>query len=148
MDTGQYDKAADSVHRLLSLARASEMKEFLIRGQWIQSLIDIQYQRYEDALNVLVHASNLAEETNSRLSQYIIQIQKSYVYHISGNSPASRDAMSYAQKIQKRLAESLPDEKTRQAFLDTPHAHHLQEMVEANSKRRVKLKENPGDDEK
>lgn len=148
MDTGQYDTATDSLRRLLNLARASEMKEFLIRGQWLQSLLDIQDQRYEDALNVLVQASNLAEETNSRLSQYIIQIQKSYVYHISGNSPASRDAMGYAQKIQKRLAESLPDDKTRQAFLNTQHAHHLQEMDEANSKSRVTLKENPGDDTK
>jgi hypothetical protein len=124
------------------------MKEFIIRGQWLQSLLDIHNERYEDALNVLIQASNLAEETDSRLSQYIIQIQKSYVYHISDNGPASRDAMSYARKIQNRLAESLPDEQTRQAFLNAPHAHHLQEMVEANTSKRVKLNGKGGDTKK
>ena len=63
----------------------------------------------------------------------MIQIQKSYVYHLSGNNPASRDAMIYAQKIEKRLADSLPDESTRQVFLKTPHALHLQNMVKVNT---------------
>jgi hypothetical protein len=80
-----------------------------------------------------VQASNLAEQIDSRLSQYVIQIQKSYVYHLSNNGPASRDAMIYAQKIEKRLADSLPDETTRQAFMKTPHALHLQKMVQVNS---------------
>jgi class 3 adenylate cyclase/tetratricopeptide (TPR) repeat protein len=145
MDTEQCDKAKASLQRLLGLALASEMKEFVIRGQWLQSLIEIHDKRYDEALNILVQASNLAEETNSRLSQYIIQIQKAYVYHLSGNSPASRDAMSYAQKIQKRLVDSLPDDETRQAFLNTPHAHHLREIVEANTKNRTKRKSQAGE---
>ncbi|MEW5957522.1 MAG: adenylate/guanylate cyclase domain-containing protein [Chloroflexota bacterium] len=148
MDTQQCDQAVACLQRLLGLALASEMKEFVIRGQWLQSLIDIHYRRYDDALNILVQASNLAEETNSRLSQYIIQIQKAYVYHLSGNSPASRDAMSYAQKIQKRLADSLPDEATRQAFLNNPNAHLLQKVIEANAKSRAKRKVQDGDGEK
>ena len=132
IDTDQWAKAETSLARLLGLARASEMKEFIVRGQWLESLLHIHQQQYEEALNVLIQASNLAEQTDSRLSQYVIQIQKSYVYHLSGNGAASRDAMAYAQKIEKRLADSLPDEATRRAFLKSYHAHHLQEMAEAN----------------
>jgi hypothetical protein len=121
------------------------MKEFMARAQWLQSLIDIQYNRYDAALEVLIEASNLAEQIDSRLSQYIIQIQKSYVYHISGNGPASRDAVAYAQKIQKRLLETSPDEPTRQAFLKTAHAQHLLEMIEANASSQAKVKSPVGD---
>ncbi len=145
MDTDQWDKAQENLQTMLALAVASEMKEFVVRAQWLQSLLDIHEQRYEDALNILIQASNLAEQIDSRLSQYLIQIQKSYVYLISGNRPASRDAMAYAQKIQKRLVDSLPDETTSQAFLNNPHARHLQEIVEANAQNRVKLEGPVGD---
>ncbi len=133
VDTDQWDQAEASLGRMKDLATASEMMEFITRAQWLQSLLDIHDGRYEEAINVLVQASNLAEQSDSRLSQYVIQIQKSYVYHLSDNSPASRDAMIYAQKIEKRLADSLPDETTRQAFMKTPHALHLQEMVQVNT---------------
>ena len=111
------------------------MKEFIARGQWLQSLLHIHHQQFDEALNLLVQASNLAEQTNSRLSQYVIQIQKSYVYHVTGNSPASRDAMTYAQKIEKRLVDSLADDATRRTFLDSYHARHLQEIVAANTQK-------------
>ncbi|NJN93307.1 MAG: tetratricopeptide repeat protein [Anaerolineales bacterium] len=133
MDTHQWPKAEESLNRLSTLAQASDMKEFTVRAQWLQSLLDIHHKRYPAALDVLIAASDLAEQIDSRWSQYIIQIQKSYVYHISGNSAASRDAITYAQKIQKRLLETLPDEPIRQAFLDNAHSKHLQEMVEANA---------------
>ncbi|GAB4410593.1 MAG: adenylate/guanylate cyclase domain-containing protein [Anaerolineae bacterium] len=145
MDTHQWAKAEASLGRLSTLAQASDMKEFMVRAQWLQSLLDIHHKRYGAALDALINASDLAEQIDSRLSQYIIQIQKSYVYHLSGNSPASRDAITYAQKIQKRLLETLPDESTRQAFLDNAHSKHLQEMVEANASSQVKVKSIVGD---
>lgn len=145
MDTHAWDKAEESLGRLSALAQASDMKEFMARAQWLQSLLDIHYKRYDAALEVLIAASDLAEQIDSRLSQYIIQIQKSYVYHISGNPPASRDAMVYAQKIQKRLLETLSDEPARQAFLDNAHSCHLQEMIEANSSSPAKVKSLVGD---
>jgi hypothetical protein len=145
MDTQAWDKAEESLRRLSALAQASDMKEFMARAQWLQSLLDIHHKRYDAALEVLIAASDLAEQIDSRLSQYIIQIQKSYVYHVSGNPPASRDAMVYAQKIQKRLLETLPDESTKQAFLANAHSRHLQEMIEANSGSPAKVKSLVGD---
>lgn len=145
MDTHQWAKAETSLGRLSTLAQASDMKEFMVRAQWLQSLLDIHHKHYAAALDALISASDLAEQIDSRLSQYIIQIQKSYVYHLSGNPPASRDAITYAQKIQKRLLETLPDESTRQAFLDNAHSKHLQEMVEANASSQVKVKSIVGD---
>jgi ATP/maltotriose-dependent transcriptional regulator MalT len=133
IDSNQWDQAEASLARMTALGTASEMKEFITRAQWLRSLLEIQAGRYDDAINVLVQASNLAEQTDSRLNQYIIQIQKSYVYHLSGNNPASRDAMIYAQKLEKRLADSLQDQTARQAFVKTRHALHLQEIVEINT---------------
>ncbi len=135
MDTNQWAKAESCLGRLLALANASEMTEFIARGQWLQSLLHIHHQQFDEAVNVLVQASNLAEQTNSRLSQYVIQIQKSYVYHLAGNGPASRDAMTYAQKLEKRLVDSLADDATRRAFLNSYHARHLQEIVAANTQK-------------
>lgn len=145
MDNHQWDDAEKSLQHMLELVTASEMNTFIIQAQWLKSLIDIHHKRYESALNVLFEASSLAEQNDSRLSQYLIQIQKSYVYHISGNASASRDAMAYAQKLQKRLADTLSDETMRQAFLSNTHAHHLQEMVEVNAKSRVTIESPVGD---
>ncbi|MEM7343691.1 MAG: adenylate/guanylate cyclase domain-containing protein [Chloroflexota bacterium] len=132
IDLRNWDQAEKTNTQLLELAVASDMKEFIARGQWLQSLIDINNNDYDKALNILIDASEMAEQTDSRLSQYLIQIQKSYIYHLSGNSPASRDAMSYAQKIQKRLLDSLPDDTTRETFLQNYHSRHLEEMVDLN----------------
>jgi class 3 adenylate cyclase/predicted ATPase len=132
MDLHQWAKVEPTLQRLTMLAQASDMREFMVRSQWLQSLVEIHHQRYDAALDILIKASDLAEQIDSRLSQYIIQIQKSYVYHISGNGPASRDAMAYAQKIQKRLVDTLPGEASRYAFLNNAHSQHLQELVQAN----------------
>ncbi len=139
IDTQQWEKAAEAQTRMLALAIASSMKEFVVRAKWLQSFIEIHHKRYSEALDALIQASNLAEQIDSRLSQYLIQIQKSYIYHISNNAPASRDAMAYAQKLQNRLVDSLTNEKDKQAFLGSSHARQLQEMVEVNTRGRVKL---------
>jgi len=134
IDANQFDQAEKSLKDLLDLAKASEMKEFIARGLWLQSLLDAHYERIEAAVDALVQASNLAQEIDSRISQYVIQVQKTHIYHISGNDAASRDALIYAQRIQKKLVENLPDETVRQAFLSTMHALRLHEVADANTK--------------
>jgi tetratricopeptide (TPR) repeat protein len=146
IDANQWGEAAETVERLVSLAVASDMREFSVRGQWLQSIIDIHRQRYNEALELLLQASDVAEQLDSRLSQYLIQIQKSYVYRVTGNSAASRDAIIYAQKLQKRLADSLEDEDLRQTFLDNYHARHLQETDKAYAASRAKSEGQAGDD--
>lgn len=132
MDTNQWDQAEKGIQRLLELATASDMREFIARGQWLLSLLESHHQRYDAALDALVQASNLAQEIDSRLSQYLIQIQKAYVYHLSDNVPALRDALIYAERIQKKLVDNLPDDAACQAFLNNSHALQLQEIVQAH----------------
>jgi len=138
VDANQWEQAATTTQNLLALAGACEMPEFIVRGQWIQSVIDIRHERYNEALDILLQASEMAEQLDSRLSQYLIQIQKSYVYRVTGNRAASRDAIVYAQKLQKRLADSLHDEKLRETFLNNYHARHLEETDKAFADTRVK----------
>ncbi len=134
VDIEAWDKAEASVKNLLDLATASEMREFMARGQWLKSILETQAEQYDDALESLVLASNLAQETDSRLSQYMIQIQKANIYLIAGNEPASRDAMIYAQRIQRKLLENnLTDKTKQQAFLNTIQSRKLQTIVEAHA---------------
>ncbi len=64
----------------------------------------------------------------------MIQIQKARIYYVSENEAASRDAVIYAQRIQKKLLENnLADEAEQQAFLDNSHARQLQKSAEALS---------------
>ncbi len=105
------------------------MKEFIARGHWLQSILETHHHRYDVAKDLLVEASNLAQETDSRLVQYAIQIQKAYVYLVSGSEAASRDALIYAQRIQKKLVDNnLPRKEERQAFLNGPNARQLAEI--------------------
>ncbi len=133
IDTNQWPKAEQTLQRLTGLAMASNEREFIIRAYWLQSWLSSHHQRYEAALESLNQAANLAEEIDSRLSQYIVQIQKSYVYQLSGNGPAAHDALAYAQKLQKRLVDTLSDEASRQAFLNNAHAQRLQEIIQAHT---------------
>lgn len=138
IDAKQWDQAKAMVEQLLALATASDLKELTIRGKWLQSLINIQHKDYDRALAMLIDASELAEALDSRLSQYLIQIQKSYVYHKANNDAASRDAVTYAQKLQKKLADSLTDAGLRRSFFNNLHSRHMEEMVQANLGSQVK----------
>ncbi len=132
IDVDDWQKVDDYSSQLVRLATASSLKEFIVRGRWLQSLVNIDTEQYEAAIETLNEAQILAEEIDSHLSQYLIQIQKSYVYHKAQNVAASKDAITYAQKIQKRLADSLPDDELKHTFLNTLHSRHLEEMIEAN----------------
>ncbi len=145
IDAEQWHNVEKTTRRLLALATASDLKELLIRGKWVQSLAYIHRQQYDAALELLVEASEMAEHIDSRLNQYVIQIQKSYVYHQAGNDAASRDAIAYAQKIQKRLTDSLSDETSRQTFLSNLHSRHMEEMVQANLGGQIKAEVQGGD---
>ncbi|MDX1520345.1 MAG: AAA family ATPase, partial [Anaerolineae bacterium] len=145
IDANRWDKAAAATAQLLDLSSKSGLKEFVVRGQWVQSLIDTHHKQFEDGLETLIAASELAETLDSRLSQYLIQIQKAQIYHMAGNDAASRDSAAYAQKIQKRLADSLSDDKQRHVFLNNLHAQHLAKILKANIGTQVKVEAVAGD---
>jgi hypothetical protein len=67
----------------------------------------------------------------------LIQIQKAHIYQLTGNDAALRDAIIYAQRIQKKLIENLPDEVSQQVFLNNAYGLHLQEIAQATSKKSV-----------
>jgi tetratricopeptide (TPR) repeat protein len=135
IDNGQWEEAEESLTTLQQLAQRTEMREFMARGYWLKSLLETHRQRYEVALDALVGASDIAQEIDSRLTQYMVQIQKAHIYAISGNEAAARDAVIYAQRLQKRLVENLPDEATHQTFLSNTNALRLQELVYTTTKK-------------
>jgi len=135
IDKGEWAKAEQALQNLIALAKANEMHEFVARSYWLKSITEVQHGRYEAALETLIQASNLAQEIDGRLTQYLIQIQKAYVYQLTGNDAALRDAIIYAQRIQKKLIESLPDEASQQVFMSNAHALHLQEINQAAGKK-------------
>lgn len=141
---GQWSKVEPMLQRLLNLATNNQIKEFITRAQWLRSLVETHRRRNDAALEILVKASELAEQTDSRLNQYVIQIEKAHVYHLSANKPAARDALTYAQKLQKRLADTLTDETARHAFLNNGLAQQLHGLVEANQGSPKKVKSQSG----
>jgi len=124
----QLDQAKTVLAELVFLAELNNIQEFIIRAQWLCSLIEVQEKQYDAALQTLIHASQLAEKVDSRLSQYLIQIQKARLYHANDNQAAERDALNYAQKLQRKLVDNLTDEAMRAAFLNNDYARYLQEI--------------------
>jgi tetratricopeptide (TPR) repeat protein len=135
LDTTQFEKAERSLEQMLELANASEMREFIARGLWLQSQLELQKERHDAALEALVLAPTVAQEIDSRTSQYLIQIEKAHIYQAAANDPASRDAMIYAQRLQKKLVDNLRDDTIRQAFLSNTNAVRLQNVVERHMKK-------------
>jgi class 3 adenylate cyclase len=62
IDMNEWTKTEQSLQTLISLARANEMHEFVVRGQWLQSISETHHGQYEAALDSLVHASDLARK--------------------------------------------------------------------------------------
>ena len=137
IDLRYLEKAAQSLKTLQEFAQASAMKEFVTRGLWLQSQIDNLQGQQNAALDTLIQASDMAQAVDSRMIQYIIQIQKASIYNILANDTAARDAISYAQRLQQKLVDNLSDAAIRNAFLNTSHALHLQELSRANAKEAV-----------
>jgi tetratricopeptide (TPR) repeat protein len=130
LDSNQWEQAEPTISTLVELARASEMKEYLTRGWWLAAKLETHRQNFEAAFEALGHASDLAEEIDSRLAQFLIQTQKASTYRAAGNEAATRDALTYAQKIQRKLVESnLSDETERQAFLHNSYSLHLRKLA-------------------
>jgi hypothetical protein len=134
IDREDWDNAEKSLEKLLALATASEMHEYVARCLWLKSMVLSHRQEHNAALDVLVGAGNLAEAMDGRLTQYLVQIQKARIYNDTDNSAAARDAVSYAQKLQRKLIESnLSDQSMRESFLHTAYSLQLQEIVETLS---------------
>ena len=106
------------------------MREYMARSMWLKSQLEASREQYDVALDVLVPASGLAEEFDGRLTQYLIQVQKVRVYRLAQNDNAARDSMLYAQRLQKKLVESITDEAVRQTFLENSHAAQLKQLAE------------------
>ena len=62
IDADDWVRAEEITQHLLDIATVSSLKEFIIRGQWVHSLIDIFYERYDAAINIL----NSAQEFGGR----------------------------------------------------------------------------------
>ncbi|MDM8527365.1 adenylate/guanylate cyclase domain-containing protein [Anaerolineales bacterium HSG24] len=124
-----WDKARTVANELLTLAKYSHMPEYIIRAHWLQSLVDTHEKQYQTALNRLIHASPIAEKHDSRLAQYLVQIQKARLYQITKNEPASKDAAMYADKLQQKLLSAIPEKEGQQAFLNRTNAKFLQEFI-------------------
>lgn len=131
IDSEQWEQAKNTLAQLQDLARASELKEYLARGWWLSAQLETHDQRFEAALDSLTQAANLAEEIDSRLTQFLIQTQKVATYQAAGNDAAARDAITYAQKLQKKLAETnLTDEAEQRAFLNNVYSARLRQLAD------------------
>ncbi len=133
IDDNQWGKAEKSLKHLSDLAIASEMKEFQARALWLASQLETHLQQFDAAQKALVQAATLAEQSDARLAQFQIQIQKAHIYRLTRNEAAAQDALLYAQKLQKKLVEAnLTDENARQAFLNNVYSRQLQAIIETN----------------
>lgn len=135
IDTQQWKKAQQCLSSLLALARASDMREFEARGDWLQSIIDTHEQRYDAALDRLTEASQLAQATGSRLLQYPVQIQLAQVYQLVGNLADAGRAMAEAKKIEQKLVDNLPQEVSPKIFLNNPAAIQRLKVASAISEK-------------
>ncbi|HRV91849.1 MAG TPA: adenylate/guanylate cyclase domain-containing protein [Anaerolineae bacterium] len=131
IDINEWDKAKNRLTNLLALAEASDMREFVARGLWLQSILATHNQNYDEAIEAISRAAQVAHETNSRLVQFPIQIQSAYVYQCAENLTAAREAVVRAQTIQGDLLNHLASAEIRQTFLTHSYADKLREIAGA-----------------
>lgn len=131
IDINEWDKAQNRLSHLLALASASDMQEFVARGLWLQSILATHNQRYDEAIEIINQAAQVAHETNSRLVQFPIQIQRAHIYQCAANLTAAREAVTKAQTSQGDLLNHLASAEIRQTFLTHSYADKLREIAGA-----------------
>ena len=127
--TGNLDAAGQSLEGLLGVADRCELREYQIRGRWLQGRFALAKSDLDEALEALEDAHARAEAIGSRLILWRTDSALGDVHRAAGRSAEAKAAYLRAWETLHTVAATLPDEEAQRSMLAAPLAAELQERM-------------------
>ncbi len=130
-EIGDFVAAERALEGLLSVADRGELREYQIRGRWLQGQLAVARGNLEDALEALEDAHARAEAIGARLVLWRIDSALGDVHLAANRSTEADTAYRRAWAILQAMADTLPDDESCARLWGSPLADHLRSRVEA-----------------
>ena len=124
------DTAAESLEALLSVADKGELREYQVRGRWLQGRIALAQADLDAALEALEDARGRAEAIGGRLIMWRADTALGDVHGLAGRSAEADAAYCRAWETLQDMAATLASEEARESLLTSPSAAKLRAKVE------------------
>jgi tetratricopeptide (TPR) repeat protein len=131
LSTGDLNAVSGALEDLLRVADRSELREYQVRGRWLQGLLALALGGLDDALEALEDAHARAEAIEGRLILWRADSALGDVHRAAGRSAEANAAYQRAWDTIQAIAATLPDEKARAGMLSTPSVVGLQQRMAA-----------------
>lgn len=131
LSTGDLSAVSGALEDLLRVADRSELREYQVRGRWLQGHLALALGGLDDALEALEDAHARAEAIEGRLILWRADSALGDVHRAAGRSAEANAAYQRAWDTLQSIADTLPDEEARASMLSTPSVVELQQRMAA-----------------
>jgi class 3 adenylate cyclase/tetratricopeptide (TPR) repeat protein len=126
---GELEAADQNLNKLLGVADRSELREYQVRGRWLQGRLAMAQNGLEDALDALEDARARAEAIGARLILWRIDTTLGDVHQAAGRGTEADTAYRRAWAVLEALAATAPGEEAGVSLWASPLAAHLRARV-------------------
>jgi hypothetical protein len=127
---GELRAAAEALDRLFSVADTGELREYQVRGRWLQGRLALARAELDGALEALEDARGRAEAIGGRLILWRADSALGDVHQAAGRSAEAGIAYRRAWETLQAMAATLSDGRARNSLLASPLAAELRARVE------------------
>jgi tetratricopeptide (TPR) repeat protein len=127
---GDLEAAGGALQTLLGLADQGDLREYQVRGRWLQGLLAIDRADPDGALEALEDARARAEVIGARLILWRIESALGDVHRAAQRRTEANAAYRRGWEILRAMAATLPDEQVCGSLLESPLAAALRIKVE------------------
>jgi hypothetical protein len=122
--------ASESLERLLRVADKGELREYQVRGRWLQGCLALARDDLDEALDALEDAHGRAEAIGGRLILWRADSALGDVHRAAGRTAEADAAYQRAWETLQAIAATLPDGGAGESLLASPLAVELQAKVQ------------------
>jgi tetratricopeptide (TPR) repeat protein len=131
LSAGDLEATGQALERLLRVADRGELREYQVRGRWLQGCLALAQADLGEALEALEDSHARAEAIGARLISWRANSALGEVHHAAGRSAEASAAYQRAWETLQAIAATLPDEESRERMLAAPSAAELRERIAA-----------------
>ncbi len=131
LSAGELDAAAWALEGLLGVADRGELREYQVRGRWLQGRLALARSDLDQGLEALEDAHARAEAIGGRLILWRADNALGDVHRAAGRSAEADAAYRRAWETLQAIAATLPDDEARASMLASPSSAKLRDRVAA-----------------
>ncbi len=126
---GDLQAAANALDCLLNVADKGELREYQVRGRWLQGRLALAQANLDGALEALEDARGRAEAIGGRLILWRADSALGDVHRAAGRRAEADAAYQRAWETVQAMAATLMDKEAQASLLTSPSLAQLRAMI-------------------